>query len=91
MPDHETDALSRRVDGLEDRLEALQVQTNGNFAAVIEGQAALRREVREGFAAMNARFDTVEGSVTALRDEVRSGNARIIEMLAALTTKDPNA
>ncbi|MEU5547864.1 hypothetical protein AB0G85_37065 [Streptomyces sioyaensis] len=51
---------------------------------------AVRREVREGFAAMNARFDTVEGSVTELRDEVRFGNACIIEMLAALTTKDPN-
>ncbi|MFF3159857.1 hypothetical protein [Streptomyces sp. NPDC057910] len=44
---------------------------------MIEGQAALRREVREGFDGANTRID-------ALTEEMRSGNARIIEMLASL-------
>ncbi|MFF3159859.1 hypothetical protein [Streptomyces sp. NPDC057910] len=77
MAQNETDALARRVEAVEDRVEALQVQTSGNFAAVIEGQAAIRREVRDGFAKADTRFD-------ALTEEVRSGNARIIEMLASL-------
>ncbi|QDY77628.1 hypothetical protein [Streptomyces qinzhouensis] len=53
----EIDVLTRRVEAVEDRVESLQVQTGGNFAAVVEGQAALRREVRDGFAGVNARLD----------------------------------
>lgn len=53
----EIDALTRRVEAVEDRVESLQVQTGGNFAAVVEGQAALRREVRDGFARVNTRLD----------------------------------
>ncbi|MFH9425427.1 hypothetical protein [Streptomyces sp. NPDC017529] len=81
---NELEALSRRTVAVEDRVEALQVQSGGNFAAVIEGQAALRREVREGFTAMNARID-------ALTDEVRTGNAQIIELLSRLVGQDPSA
>ncbi|MFH8753665.1 hypothetical protein ACH4GK_37965 [Streptomyces rimosus] len=81
---HELEALSRRTAAVEDRVEALQVQSGGNFAAVIEGQAALRREVRDGFTAMNARID-------ALTDEVRTGNAQIIELLSRLVGKNPDA
>ncbi len=86
MPDDslahgELDALTRRTEAVEDRVESLQVQTGGNFAAVIEGQAALRREVRDGFTAVNTRLDT-------LTDEVRTGNARIIELLSGLVGKD---
>ncbi|WP_434600083.1 hypothetical protein [Streptomyces sp. A5-4] len=51
------------------------------LAAVIEGQAALRREVRDGFTAVNTRLD-------ALTDEVRTGSARIIELLSGLVGKD---
>ena len=95
---NEVDALTRRVEAVEDRVEALQVQTGGNFAAVIEGQAALRREVRDGFATVNGRLDalstrftTLEGTVTDLRDEMRTGNARILELLASLQVgRDPN-
>ncbi|MEU3597556.1 hypothetical protein ABZ714_02280 [Streptomyces sp. NPDC006798] len=62
MPDNsvvrgEVDALTRRVEAVEDRVETLQIQTNGNFAAVIEGQAALRREMRDGFAKVDTRLD----------------------------------
>ncbi|GAA2359407.1 hypothetical protein GCM10010246_56890 [Streptomyces cuspidosporus] len=53
-------ALTRRTEAVEDRVESLQVQTGGNFAAVIGGQAALRREVRNGFAKLDARFDALE-------------------------------
>ncbi|MGY0063910.1 hypothetical protein ACWY4P_46900 [Streptomyces sp. LZ34] len=57
LADH---ALTRRTEAVEDRVESLQVQTGGNFAAVIEGQVALRREVRDGFAKLDARFDALE-------------------------------
>lgn len=67
----------------EDRAEALQAQ-GGNFAAVIEGQAALRCEVRDGFAAVNARLDSLAG-------EVRIGNAQILELLSQLVGKNPDA
>ncbi|WJY43241.1 hypothetical protein QT196_38950 (plasmid) [Streptomyces sp. P9-2B-2] len=80
----ELDALTRRTEAVEDRVEALQVQTGGNFAAVIEGQAALRREVRDGFAAVNARLDSLAG-------EVRTGNAQILELLSQLVGKNPDA
>ncbi|TVL87789.1 hypothetical protein [Streptomyces sp. SAJ15] len=81
---NEIDALTRRVEAVEDRVEALQVQTGGNFAAVIEGQAALRREVRDGFTKVNARFD-------ALEEKMDRNQAQIIELLSALVGKDPNA
>lgn len=78
------DALTRRTEAVEDRVEALQVQTGANFAAVIEGQAALRREVRDGFSAVNTRLDALAG-------EVRTGNAQILELLSQLVGKNPNA
>ncbi|MGC0319304.1 hypothetical protein [Kitasatospora acidiphila] len=71
------ESLTRKVEAVEDRVESLQVQTGGNFAAVIEGNAALRREVRDGFAALNGRIDT-------LTEEIRVSNARIVELLTAL-------
>lgn len=79
---HEQEALGRRTTAVEDRVEALQVQSGGNFASVTEGQAALRQEVRDGFTAMNARID-------ALTDEVRTGNAQIIELLSRLAARTP--
>ncbi|WP_030019402.1 hypothetical protein [Streptomyces monomycini] len=94
----ELEALSRRTVAVEDRVESLQVQSGGNFAAVIEGQAALRREVREGFTKVNGRFDALEGKVDQLADEVRSLNekvdrnqARIVELLTQLVGKSPDA
>lgn len=79
----EIDALTRRVEAVEDRVEALQVQTGGNFAAVIEGQAALRREVRDGFARVDARFD-------ALEQKMDSHQTRIIDLLSRLVGRDIN-
>ncbi|MBH1934533.1 hypothetical protein I5Q34_09570 [Streptomyces sp. AV19] len=81
---NEIDSLTRRVEAVEDRVEALQVQTGGNFAAVIESQAALRREVREGFAKVNGRFD-------ALEEKLDRNQAQIVELLSALVGKNPNA
>ncbi|MEU2516098.1 hypothetical protein [Streptomyces syringium] len=81
---HEIESLARRVEAVEDRVEALQVQTGGNFAAVIEGQAALRREVRDGFAKVNARFDTLE-------EKMDRNQAQIVELLSALVGKGPGA
>lgn len=80
----EMDALTRRVEAVEDRLEALQVQTGGNFAAVIEGQAALRREVRDGFTKVDARFD-------ALEQKMDRHQAAIVELLSGLVGRDPNS
>ncbi|MCC2280914.1 hypothetical protein LKL35_36960 [Streptomyces sp. ET3-23] len=81
---NEIDSLTRRVDAVEDRVEALQVQTGGDFAAVIEGQAALRREVRDGFSKVNARFD-------ALEEKMDRNQAQIVELLSALVGKSPDA
>ncbi|AUA08020.1 MULTISPECIES: hypothetical protein [Streptomyces] len=80
---NELDALTRRVEAVEDRVEALQVQSGGNFAAVIEGQAALRREVRDGFTKVNARFDAVEAKMDR-------NQAQIVELLSALVGKSPD-
>ncbi|MBL1086771.1 hypothetical protein JK359_33230 [Streptomyces actinomycinicus] len=80
----EIEALTRRLEAVEDRAEALQVQTGGNFAAVIEGQAALRREVRDGFTKVNARFD-------ALEEKMDRNQAQIVELLTALVGKSPDA
>ncbi|WP_344583520.1 hypothetical protein [Streptomyces lunalinharesii] len=88
---NEIDALTRRVESVEDRVEALQVQSGGNFAAVIEGQAALRREVRDGFAKVNSRFDALEGKVDALTEAMQRNQAQIVELLTSLVGKDPNA
>ncbi|MFH8411482.1 hypothetical protein ACH4FX_43025 [Streptomyces sp. NPDC018019] len=95
---NELEALSRRTAAVEDRVESLQVQSGGNFAAVIEGQAALRREVRDGFAKVNSRFDALEGKVDQLADEMRSLNekadrnqTRIVELLTNLVGKNPDA
>jgi tetrahydromethanopterin S-methyltransferase subunit G len=77
-------ALTRRVEAVEDRVEALQVQTGGNFAAVIEGQAALRREVRDGFARVDTRFNALEAKMDR-------NQARIVELLSALVGRDPNS
>ncbi|MFC5148909.1 hypothetical protein [Streptomyces aureoversilis] len=94
---NEIDSLTRRVEAVEDRVEALQVQTGGNFAAVIEGQAALRREVRDGFTKVNGRFDTLEGRFGALEEKVDSlaenigrNQAQIIELLSQMVGKNPN-
>ncbi|MFI0742669.1 hypothetical protein ACH4PU_32000 [Streptomyces sp. NPDC021100] len=81
---NEIDSLTRRVEAVEDRVEALQVQNGGNFAAVIEGQAALRREVRDGFTKVNARFDAFE-------EKMDRNQAQIIELLSALVGRNPNA
>ncbi|MEU2873039.1 hypothetical protein ABZ769_28210 [Streptomyces olivoreticuli] len=88
---NEIDSLTRRVEAVEDRVEALQVQTNGNFAAVIEGQAALRREVREGFAKVNDRFDALDGKVDALAETMQRNQAQIVELLSQMAGKNPNA
>ncbi|MFD8097395.1 hypothetical protein [Streptomyces malaysiensis] len=80
---NELDALTRRVEAVEDRVEALQVQSGGNFAAVIEGQAALRRQVRDGFTKVNARFDAVEAKMDR-------NQAQIVELLSALVGKSPD-
>ena len=80
----EIEAPTRRLEPVEDRTEALQVQTGGNFAAVIEGQAALRREVRNGFAKVGARFD-------ALEEKMDRNQAQIVELLTALVGKSPDA
>lgn len=80
---NELDALTRRVEAVEDRVEALQVQSGGNFAAVIEGQAALRREVRDGFTKVNARFDVLEAKMDR-------NQAQIVELLSALVGKSPD-
>lgn len=97
MPDNRADsataelaALTRRTEAVEDRVEALQVQTGGNFAAVIEGQAALRREIRDGFdkTATAAELAALKTSV----EEIRTGQARILELLTThLIGRDPNA
>ncbi|MFJ2847648.1 hypothetical protein GTY20_35425 [Streptomyces sp. SID4946] len=79
----EIEALTRRLEAVEDRVEAMQVQTGGNFAAVIEGQAALRREVRDGFAKVNGRFDVLEAKMD-------QNQAQIVELLTALVGKNPN-
>ncbi|WKK24256.1 hypothetical protein QZH56_00835 [Streptomyces olivoreticuli] len=81
---NEIDSLTRRVEAVEDRVEALQVQTGGNFAAVIEGQAALRREVRDGFTKVNARFD-------ALEEKMDRNQAQIVQLLTAMVGKGPDA
>ncbi|MGI5532471.1 hypothetical protein ACQEVX_35420 [Streptomyces syringium] len=57
--------------------------------AVIEGQAALRREVREGFAKVNGRFDALEGKAEALDKKIDRNQAQIIELLTALVGRDP--
>ncbi|MGW2651634.1 hypothetical protein ACWC2T_43885 [Streptomyces sp. NPDC001393] len=62
----------------------MQVQTGGNFAAVIEGQAALRREVRDGVAKVNARFDGLEAKM----NQHQSHN---VELLTQLIGQAPNA
>ncbi|KIZ17581.1 hypothetical protein [Streptomyces natalensis] len=54
-----------------------------HFAAVFEGQAALRREVRDGFAKVNARFD-------ALEETMGRNQAQIVELLSALVGKSPD-
>ncbi|MEW1678108.1 hypothetical protein [Streptomyces noursei] len=91
MAQKEIDALTRRVEAVEDRVEALQVQSGGNFAAVIEGQAALRREVRDGFAKVDSRFDALEGKVDALTEAMQRNQTQIVELLSSLVGKDPNA
>jgi tetrahydromethanopterin S-methyltransferase subunit G len=78
------DALTRRVEAVEDRVEALQVQTGGNFAAVIEGQAALRREVRDGFTRVDARFD-------ALEQKMDRHQAALVELLSDPVGRNPDA
>ncbi|WP_328541121.1 hypothetical protein [Streptomyces sp. NBC_00344] len=98
----ELDALTRRTEAVEDRVESLQVQTGGNFAAVIEGQAALRREVRDGFTAVNTRLDVLSGrfdrmdrhmdglsqQVDSFITEQRNVNATLVELLSGLVGKD---
>lgn len=88
---NELDALTRRVEAVEDRVEALQVQSGGNFAAVIEGQAALRREVRDGFAKVDARFDAVDARFDALEETMGRNQAQIVQLLSALVGKSPDA
>ncbi|MFI1839768.1 hypothetical protein [Streptomyces olivaceoviridis] len=80
----EIEALTRRVEAVEDRVEAMQVQTGGNFAAVIEGQAALRREVRDGFAKVNGRFDALEAKMD-------QNQAQIVELLTQLVGRRSDA
>lgn len=86
----ELDALTRRVEAVEDRVEALQVHSGGNFAAVIEGQAALRREVRDGFTKVTARFDDLETKFDALDTKMDRNQAQIVELLSALVGKTPD-
>lgn len=80
----EIDALTRRVEAVEDRVESLQVQTGGNFAAVIEGQAALRREVRDGFARVSARFDGVDTRLNGMDTRLGGVETRLDGMDARL-------
>ncbi|KPI12744.1 hypothetical protein OV450_8377 [Actinobacteria bacterium OV450] len=61
----------------------VQVQTGGNFAAVIEGQAAPRREVRDGFTSVNGRLDALGNTVVELRDEMRASTAQISGLSSA--------
>ncbi|WP_432003947.1 hypothetical protein [Streptomyces sioyaensis] len=54
------------------------------LAGINEGQAALRREVRDGFAAVSARLDVLAG-------KVETRHAEILELLSQLGTKNPGA
>ncbi|WP_327425742.1 hypothetical protein OG612_42180 (plasmid) [Streptomyces sp. NBC_01527] len=64
-------------------------------AAVIEGQAALCREVRDKFTAVNTRLDALGGEVSTLGQKIdgfiteqRSVNATMVERLSGLVGKD---
>ncbi|MGW2416901.1 hypothetical protein ACWCV5_32705 [Streptomyces tubercidicus] len=59
---NELDALTRRVEGLDDRV---------------------RREVRDGFTKIGARFDALEAKMDR-------NQAQIVELLTALVGKNPN-
>ncbi|MFJ8230460.1 hypothetical protein ACIQ9E_10965 [Streptomyces sp. NPDC094448] len=84
----EIDALTRRVEAVEDRVESLQVQTNGNFAAVIEGQAALRREVRDGFARVSTRFDGMDTRLEGVEARLGGMDTRLEGVEARLGGMD---
>ncbi|MFG2885661.1 hypothetical protein ACGFYV_25785 [Streptomyces sp. NPDC048297] len=58
-------------------------ETGGIFAAVIEGQAALRCEVRDGFSKVSDRFD-------ALEEKMDRNQAQTVELLTVLVGKNPN-
>ncbi|UQA95661.1 hypothetical protein [Streptomyces halobius] len=57
---------------------------------MIEGQAALRREVRDGFTKVSARFDALETKFDALETKMDRNQAQIVELLTALVGKNPN-
>ncbi|MFE3144291.1 hypothetical protein [Streptomyces scopuliridis] len=59
------------------------------LAAVIEGQAALHREVRDGFSAVNQRLDALAGESRELSAKTDRNQAQIIELLTRLVGRDP--
>lgn len=80
----ELSSINRRVEGIEDRVESLQVQLGGNSAAIINGQASLRREVRDGF----ARMDTFILEQREFNKGQQAASAQIIELLSNLVGRD---
>lgn len=105
MPDDsvvqgEVEALTRRVETVEERVETLRIQTSGNFATLVEGQAALRREMRDGFARVNSRLDGVETRLDRLETKVdefgnrlgsiEQNQTQIVDLLTRLVGRDPD-
>ncbi|MFF3857466.1 hypothetical protein [Micromonospora sp. NPDC002575] len=79
MAQAETAALTRRY-------EQHAEQTNDALKMIKSDVLHLRLEV----GGATTRLDAVERSVNELTEEVRTGNARIIELLSNLVGKDPN-
>jgi hypothetical protein len=77
----------QEIAALTRRYEQHTGQTNDALKVIKSDVLHLRLEVGSG----TTRLDAVERSINELRDEVRSGNARIIELLSSVVGRSPNA
>lgn len=67
------------IAALDNRMMALEAKVTEGFA-----------ETREQFAGIDARFEAMDARFDALSDEMRTNQARLVELLSQLIGRNPN-
>jgi chromosome segregation ATPase len=78
----EVGTLSTRLSSMDTRLDSVETRLSSMDTRLDSVETRL--------SSMDTRLDSMERSVNGLRDEVRSGNARMVELLTNLVGNGPS-
>jgi hypothetical protein len=88
MPEDEI--TQREVAALTRRYENNLQIVRGDIAALDNRLMALEASVTEGFAETREQFARIDARFDALSEDMRTNQARLVELLSQLIGRDPN-